>query len=355
MKRNLRSADEIDQEIDQVSKTITEGYDFFNYLRGFDFGVKDVLSSIHVNKYDESTQNYDGLQFYIAFKKRVEMIHSLEYARYLEGEEYKEYLDGYTEDDLLDEMTPFPLSEKEFHERKKDEIKDELLVVSNFLEEIFYGDALAITNEDLRHVSHWHCRSGIVLIDMPQIAFMNRYNGFMGGLGNKEYNKMISDVILNDSFSDSVSDVRKIENGYGWEAGPLSRNTVWAEVDLSVPDEILIEGFKTWIFHARKAHEEVFGDDSPKKNIKNHFKLSLLKRWKSLRVLAYLDMKILSDFFNQCPTLKQYGDALYYDEFDVDTTEKVRKTLIPLVQDILDGNSLEHLLSKILAEEKIPR
>lgn len=355
MKRKLRSPDELDLEIEKLSGELSEGYDFFNYIRGFDFGVKDVLNAIHIEKYDEAVKDYDGLQFYIAFRKRLEIIHSLDYIKYIEEESYNEYIDGYTEDDILDEMTPYPLSELEFYAENERSIEDELLLASEFLERIFYGDALAITGDDLKYVNHWHSRTGIALIDMPRIAFMNRYNGFTGGLGNKEYNKIISDAILNDSFSDSITDVRKIEYGYGWEAGSLARSTVWAEIDLSVPDDILIEGFKTWISHARKAHEEVFGEDSPKRDIKNHFKLSLLKRWKSLRVLPYLDMKILSMFFNQYPTLRQYGDALYSDEFDVDTTEKVRKTLIPLVQDLMEGNSLEHLLSKIIAEEKIPR
>ena len=43
MKKNLRSSDELDLEIERISKSMTEGYDFFNYLRRFDFGVKDVL------------------------------------------------------------------------------------------------------------------------------------------------------------------------------------------------------------------------------------------------------------------------------------------------------------------------
>lgn len=354
MKRILRSPKELDLEIDKISKDLIESFDFFNYLRGFDFGVKDVLNAVHVDKYDKAVKDYDSIQLYIALNKRVEILHSLEYINHIESENYEEYVHDFNKNKSLDGEVDFPLSEKEFNEQKKNDIKEELLEVSDFLERFFYGDVLSITREDLKYINHWHCRSGITLIDMAHIAFMNRYNGFMGGMGNKKHNQLISEVITSESFSSSVSDVRKIEPGYGWESGPLNKCTVWAEIDLSIPDEILIEGFKNWIVHARKAHNDAFGEDSHKKDIKNNFKSSLLKRWRNLRVLAYLDMKILSIFFNQTPTLKQYGDALYHDEFDVDTTEKVRKTLIPLVQEILEGNSLEHLLSKAVAEGKVP-
>lgn len=355
LKRNLRPIKELENEIEQACETISEGYDFFNYIKGFDFGAKDVISAIHVDKYDELTKDYDGLQFYVAFKKRSEMIHNLNYAKSLEEETYEDYLAGFSEEDFSDELTLYPLSEPEFNEEKSSNLDDELYPVSVFLEKIFFGDPIAITKEDMKYLNHWVHRTGVVSMDIARIAFLNRYNGFMGGMKNKEYNEIISKVILSDAPSELLKSVREIPVGYGWESDGLNRNTIWAEVDLSVPDEILVEGFKNWLVHARGIHATAFGENNLRKEVKNHFKLSFLKRWKSLRVLAYLDMKILSSFFNQSPTLKQYGDALYFDEYDVDTTEKVRKTLLPLVQEILDGNCLEDLLRKIIAEEKVPK
>ncbi|CDJ78469.1 Hypothetical protein SMB2099_3855 [Serratia marcescens SMB2099] len=50
--------------------------------------------------------------------------------------------------------------------------------------------------------------------------------------------------------------------------------------------------------------------------------------------------------------MKQYGDILYFDNFDIDNTEKVRKTLIPLVSEIFSGGYLNNLLKKIIAENQ---
>lgn len=353
MKKNLRSSDELDLEIEQFSKTITEAYDFFNYLRGFDFGIKDVLKTIHIDKYDEATKDYNGVHFYLALKRRCELISHLEYSKYLENEGYHDYIDGYTDEDIEDELTPYPLSEQMFNLDKNESIKEALIPVSAFLEEIFFGNALAVTRCDMMYLSDWRLTSGVKAIDMAYVSYRNRNNGIMGGMNDEECNKTISDIILNKTNSFAFDDVKKIPAGYGWESDYLGRSTIWAEVDLSVPDDILVEGFKNWLAYAREKHGELFGNGEQKKEIKNHFKISLLKRWRSLRVLAYLDMKILAEFFNQNPTLKQYGDALYFDEYDIDTTEKVRKTLIPVVQDIMNGHCLDDLMRMMHAEDRI--
>lgn len=359
MNKKLKPKEQLDLEIEQVSKTLTEGYDFFNYIRGFDFGVKDVLSSINVEKYDEITKDYDGLQFYLAFKKRTEIIHNIEYANHLSNETYAEYLEYYKCQSLQYIAKSQPLSEEEYEHEKSESIKKELHLTSEFIEEIFYGNALLITHKDMVHIRHWSLRGSVLTIDMVDIANRNRHNGFMGGgMGNKKFNQIISNAILDDTYTTSYDDIDEIPRGYGWESDGFdgtNKNTIWAEIDLSLPDDILIDGFKQWLSDVRERHADIFGKESENEWKKNTFKLSLLKRWKNLRVLAYLDMKILSDFFNQQPKFKEYGDALYFDEYDVDTTEKVRKTLLPLVQNIFNGSCLEHLLSKALAEGKVPK
>lgn len=288
MKSDLRSTEELDLEIERVCKNITESYDFFDYIRGFDFGVKDVLKNIDVIRYDEITKDFDGIQFYVAFKKRIEILASIEYAKSLGSESYEMYLSNFTDDEILDDVTSYPVPEEDFYNGIKDGVRRELMDVSIFLEKIFYGDAVKITSDDLKYANDWRAKTTINAIDMSRIAFLNRYCGFMGGMDNKEYNEVIGDVLKESASIETVKKAREIPFGYGWEEGGIGKSTIWAEIDLSAPDEILIEGFKNWIGHAREMHGNVFDKKVSKGKVKSNFKPSLIKRWKVLRVLALL-------------------------------------------------------------------
>ncbi|EKN3461436.1 hypothetical protein O1E44_003999 [Yersinia enterocolitica] len=191
---------------------------------------------------------------------------------------------------------------------------------------------------------------------MPNIIFANRYNGyFLGGMDNEDHNKVICRFLQGNHSSEDIKKILSIPKGYGWQNHELTKNTIWAEVDLNVPDEILIERFKNWLGNARELHGDAFKQSVVSINRKNSFKPSLIKRWGKLRILAYFDMKILCSFFHQEPTLKQYGDALYFDEYDIDTTEKIRKTAMPLLQEIIEGDCLDDLMRKLIAEDKMPK
>ncbi|MFJ5387331.1 DUF6387 family protein [Pectobacterium sp. CHL-2024] len=351
MTRKLRDANELDKEIESVAKNIIEAHDFFEYIRQFDFGVKDVLSRINAKKYDELTKDFNGIDFYMALKKRICILHDIEYSKSIELESYNEMdiFHDFSEDE--NDSTVCEMSEEDFLLDRDRRVFDELIDTIEHLESIFYGDAITLKKSDIKYLRGAETKKPIVAIDMPHIAFMNRYAGFMGGMNEQEYNSTIGGVIQGDSNMELVKKVRDIPNGYGWESCSLHKKTIWAEVDLNASDSILIEAFKNWLPHARELHSNVFSEDNVV--IKNKFKKSLIKKWKDLRVLAYLDMKILADYFSQHPTMKQYADCLYFDQYDIDITEKVRKTLIPIVNDIEHGDCLEDLIRQIHAEENL--
>ncbi|QKJ09496.1 hypothetical protein HRD68_01290 [Yersinia massiliensis] len=352
MKPSLRDAEELDSEIEYVCKDIDESLDFFNYIRQFDFGVKDVLKTIDVKKYDDITNDFHAIQFYIAFKKRIDILHSIEYANSIAQETYEDYLLDFQQDDVDNN----PNSEEDFENEKLGQISSELLDTSFFLEKIFYGDAISIVHNDLKYARGWWTKDSIRALDMPNIIFANRYNGyFLGGMDNEDHNKVICRFLQGNHSSEDIKKILSIPKGYGWQSHELTKNTIWAEVDLNVPDEILIERFKNWLGNARELHGDAFKQSVVSINRKNSFKPSLIKRWGKLRILAYFDMKILCSFFHQEPTLKQYGDALYFDEYDIDTTEKIRKTAIPLLQEIIEGDCLDDLMRKLIAEDKMPK
>lgn len=356
MSSNLRDSKELDAEIELACKNITERYDFFNYIRQFDFGVKDVLQAVDVKKYDEITKDFEDIQFYIAFKKRIEILNSIEYALSISQETYEDYLLDFQHDDVSDEFEDHPISKDEFECQKQEEVKSELQDASDFLERVFYGDAISIVQEDLKYARGWWTKDSIRAIDMSSIIFKNRYSGYFSGIMNQEeYNDVICKVLQGKHSPEDIKSLLSIQKGYGWQHDDFTKSTIWAEVDLNVPDEILIERFKNWLGDAREVHGEVFEKKAEHIKRKISFKPSLVNRWKKLRILAYFDMKILCSFFHQEPTLKQCGDVLYFDDYDVDTTEKIRKTAAPLLQDIIDGNCLDDLMRKLIAEDKTPK
>lgn len=352
MNKKLKDPEELDKTIKKIAEEVEESHDFFEHIRQFNFGVKDILRTIDVKKYDELSKDYNSVDFYISLRKRIEILDSIEYAKHIEKEMY--------DDEFSDESTGFilerdeesePMSEEDFNEYKNSRIYSELKDTVDHLVEIFYGDALKLKKVDIKFLGRADLMAPIKAIDMPHIAFLNRYAGFMGGMKNNNYNKIIGDTLLESASIEVLKKGREIPKGYGWESDGLFKKTVWCEVDLNASDDILVEAFKNWLPQAREMHREFF--DTEPSNVKSNFKKSLLKKWKDLRVLAYLDMKILADYFHQSPTYTQYANYLYFDDFDIDTTEKVRKTLIPAVKDIYVGDCLEDLVRQIHAENRI--
>lgn len=340
MIKKLKSLDILEGEIENTSKELTESHYFFEYISQFDFGAKDVISMVNVEKYDDLTKDFDGVNLCIALKKRVEIIHDIDYANHIRKESYDDNECGYDN-----------ISEDEFLKDKEERLFETLSNTIEHLQRIFYSEAVTNSQSDLKYLRGAGLLHPIKTIDMNYIAFNNRYSGFMGGMYDEEYNRIISRMLLPEPDFDAFTKVLSIPDGYGWDCCDLSKRSIWAEVDLNSSDEVLIEAFKNWLPKARDLHNKVFSEE--RGAVKSKFKKSLLKKWKELRVIAYLDMRILAEYFQQSPTMKQYADAVYHDLYDIDTTEKVRKTLLPVINDIMDGYCLDDLMRQIQAEGKL--
>lgn len=102
-------------------------------------------------------------------------------------------------------------------------------------------------------------------------------------------------------------------------------------IDLKATDEKLKLAFEEWLAIKRKEQHQL---NLPLQRQKP-FQASDFDRWYKLRVLPYLDMTIALIYTGQTATQRTLGDRLFFDE-DVDTTEKVRKTLRPLVREIMN-------------------
>ncbi|WP_369503242.1 DUF6387 family protein [Proteus mirabilis] len=342
------SEEEFEAQMEQIRLNLLKSDAILNELRALSFGVKDLQKILDIHKYDEITKEFHPIQFYVAFKKRLSILDLFYPVEIIRSETYEEYVEQYEVDEDIDGDAP--ISESVYKYEKIERINFELTDASEFLHKLIYGDAISITSEDIKYGTGWENKIPIKIIDMNYIAFMNRRCGVMGGMNNSKYNKIISQAIEKDSSIENIKSIDSIPRGYGWPTGLFtSEKKIWAEIDLNIPDEILIETFKTWITESRKIYSSIVNIEIDEK-IKNNIKASTLKKWISMRILAYLDFKILCLFYDIEPTLKQTGDIIFFDEYDVDTTEKVRKTLIPMANEIMTDEYLDNLIRKVTVE-----
>ena len=108
----------------------------------------------------------------------------------------------------------------------------------------------------------------------------------------------------------------------------LDTEFVYAEINLSAPDAVILREFQKWIAEKRKsphfAHSPV-----------RRFSKSDFARWSQKRVLAYIDLTTAARFFGVELPYHRMGSLLFPDIQDVDLAEKVRKTVAPLADELL--------------------
>jgi hypothetical protein len=91
-----------------------------------------------------------------------------------------------------------------------------------------------------------------------------------------------------------------------------------AEVNLYATDEHIIEDFKIWLANTRSILN--------KKSAKKVFSVADFNEWAEYQILPYLDLKSWGLFSGCHLTQAMIGHALFPDEFDIDTTERIRRT-----------------------------
>lgn len=89
-------------------------------------------------------------------------------------------------------------------------------------------------------------------------------------------------------------------------------------VDLHATDEHIIQDFKNWLSDTRNT--------LAKASAKRIFSSLDFAEWGEYKILPYLDLKIWSIYSGSKITQAMIGNAIFPDELDVDTTERIRKT-----------------------------
>jgi len=162
-----------------------------------------------------------------------------------------------------------------------------------------------------------------------------------------DFNKSIPDKFIEHLNKETMSPEEKAlsETPFAiWQANagyPDSYQQVPIDVDLSATDEQLKLDFEKWLINFRK----LSGKIAASKN----FSDSKFKRWHELRLLPFLDLSYWAMLYNKSIRQSVYGAILFPDEFDKDTTYKIRTSVIPLAKKVREESTMQALLAQATA------
>ncbi|MCW1971436.1 UNVERIFIED_ORG: hypothetical protein FHW05_000250 [Pantoea agglomerans] len=335
-----KSIDELNEQLKGIEEEADSVDKFFSILRNSNLKARDLSSIINVKEYDEITKDYTPLHFYVSFERRREVLYILDSLYELNNETYEEF---------LEEGNDY-VTKEQYLSDKKERLKYDQIDLLEIITRIISGDNARVTDSDTKFINGWQLQTPITTIDMKTIAFDNKMVGALrGGMDDENNNTILFKIISGSATGDDYKKLKEMPQGYGWPTYGLNQR-VWAQIDINTPDEILMLAFSNWLKETREL--PIFKNSGVPYHLFSEgvVKDIHFKKWHALRVLAYLDLKILSCLTETKVTMKNYADILYFDDFEKDTTEKVRKTLIPMVNEILGSGYLNNLLKKILAE-----
>lgn len=109
--------------------------------------------------------------------------------------------------------------------------------------------------------------------------------------------------------------------------GISSEGSCNVTVDLSATDEQIMADFRHWLTHFRKE----IGIQAPAQNLtEKDFRI-----WIDAQVIPYIDLHLWALANHRQVTQNVLGQALFPDELDADTTERIRRTTRPKAERML--------------------
>ena len=107
---------------------------------------------------------------------------------------------------------------------------------------------------------------------------------------------------------------------------------VHAEIDLAAPNELILNDMKRWLGAARKRY------GLPEAKI---FSAVEQRKWKSLQILAYLDLSIWAKVESLLIPYAVMGNALFPDQRDIDIVDRVRRVVRPKAEMLMNFDTME--------------
>jgi len=111
---------------------------------------------------------------------------------------------------------------------------------------------------------------------------------------------------------------------------------VMINVDLNAPDKLLVDEFKKWLHLTR----DDLGIKPPKTSA---YTQQDYDAWYSKKLIPYLLLYTWHQTLNIKVAFHEYGKILFPDEFNVDLSEKIRKTIHPQALDLLSTATIYSL------------
>ncbi|ATG89129.1 hypothetical protein MKLM6_0857 [Methylomonas koyamae] len=105
---------------------------------------------------------------------------------------------------------------------------------------------------------------------------------------------------------------------YQNQSNLFSYQEAYLSINLHANDEQIIDDFRHWLSNIRELVN--------KKSAKKDFCESDFNEWAEYKVLPYIDLKIWSMLCERKITQSMIARALYPDEYEIDITERIRKT-----------------------------
>jgi len=153
-----------------------------------------------------------------------------------------------------------------------------------------------------------------------------------------------ADALWSEDVPDPDSEPEVCREGYSGyllrtDQSRYKADETFARVDLGLPDEMLVSDFKGWLALKRLEMKE-HGRRTPPKG---EFGDADFAEWQKKRALAYIDLELFCSLAGHRLTDKQFANLLFPEEFDVDTTERVRKVVRPCASFLMDYTTIEVL------------
>lgn len=195
-----------------------------------------------------------------------------------------------------------------------------------------------IKNNPLKHYVYWDPEedlnndnnSSITLYDsfpFDSYTVKSTTIGFMKRLMKDERIKAWESDSNNENYLAMPIDLILQQNS---EPGDMA--TTHVVVDLYGTDEQIMKDFAYWLENYRNE----IGFSVPKKD----FTEKQINEWISLNLLPYLDLTLITKAEGYSITQSKLGNVLFPDEIDIDSTERIRRTVKPKAEWILQQSIL---------------
>lgn len=135
----------------------------------------------------------------------------------------------------------------------------------------------------------------------------------------------LKDIFGHNAGRELVLPKSKTKSAYG--------NTAMLTIDLSATDEQLKKNFSEWLKTQRTITQYTIRE--------KQFTSKDFEKWINNKVLPYLDLTLIANAEDIQLTQNKLGRLLFPDEYNIDLTERIRRSVKPLAEWLLDKKTVE--------------